>query len=176
MYQVFEVAERFQVSVEAVRKWCMEFEKYLSPRANPGPNKTRHLSQEDLAVLGLVVERRAQGMTYEEIHLELQNGGRGSIPTPPIPSEDKTLVILERMRQLVGENEKLHLELTDYKMRLEQLEKLRDEAIRAQATLEMERIRAERAETTIQQLLNERRELDREIARLRVMLEQKDNS
>lgn len=176
IYSLYAVAERFSVSTEAIRKWCIEFEKYLSPRANPGGKQQRNLTEDDLAVIALVVERRADGVGYSEIHAELENGQRGNVPDLSLTPEANAVRTLERVQQAITENEKLHLQLMDYEDRIAHLEKVREEVIRVQATMEMERLRAQRAEDTIQQLLEERRELDREIARLRVKLEQETDS
>ncbi len=173
-YNLYAVGERFGVSVEAVRKWCIEFERYLSPRANPGGGKTRILTEEDLTIIALIVERRAESATYAEIHADLENGQRGKIPEEKADSNTTALVAMERMRQVLLDNERLTNQVADYQKRLEDLERQREEVIRVQATLDMERLRAERAETTIQQLLEERRELDREIARLHILLDKKD--
>lgn len=169
-YNVFATAELFRVSVEAVRKWCIEFEAYLSPSANPGQGKTRTLNQDDLEVMAFVAERRAAGASYNEIHVDLQNGQRGTIPEKPDP-QSSMIQTIEHINRILAENDLLYDQVTEYKQRLLLLEKDREENIRAQALLEMERARAEKAEQTIQHLITERRELDREIARLQILLE-----
>jgi transposase len=171
-YSSQDLATLLNVSQESIRKWCIEFEAHLSPTANPGAGRTRYVTEEDIKVLSYIAERRAKGAGYSIVHSELENGQRGILPDMSLVRQTASQNPSEQLQLANQENEILREQLLDYRQRLEELQKLRDESIRWQVQLEMAQSRMEKAENTIQGLLDERRELDREIARLRVLLEQ----
>lgn len=171
-YSSQDIATILNVSLESIRKWCIEFETHLSPTANPGAGRTRHVTEEDIQVLSYIAERRTKGVSYTIIRAELENGQRGILPDMSHLREAASQNPNEQLQVISQENDFLREQLLEYRQRLEELQKLRDESIRWQVQLEMAQSRAEKAEQNIQGLLDERRELDREIARLRVLLEQ----
>jgi hypothetical protein len=171
-YNVFTTAAKLNLSAEIIRKWCIEFERYLSPPANPGANRTRTLSSEDVHILSLVADRRNAGISYENIHAELQSN-LANLPRTDGEEELTPAVASDQFSFMLSRYEIIQSELQLAHQRLEELQKYREDNIRIQAQIEMERHRAQKAEETIHSLLDERRELDREIARLRILLEQK---
>jgi DNA-binding transcriptional MerR regulator len=170
-YNVFAAAAKLNVSAEMIRKWCIEFERHLSPTANPGTNRTRVLTPDDLRILSLVAERRNEGLAYEGIHSELQNRGTELLAASYNDAEDSDLMEGE-VGLILTRYETMQAELQTLRTRVEELQTYREENIRLEAQLEMERQRAQKSDENIQTLLNERRELDREIARLKILLEQ----
>ena len=79
-FNTSQVAAAFQVSLETVRIWCGEFERHLTPRANPGKRQKRAFSEEDMEVFALIAALKADGLTYQDIHMSLENGERGVVP------------------------------------------------------------------------------------------------
>lgn len=131
-YTTQEVSALYSVTIETARTWAKEFADYLSPTANPGHNKTRQFSIEDMQVFSLVRQLRNEGRTMEEIHVALQNGERGR--EPELDSGDVRAIVAqeaekrwqmqlgiyeERIRALQGEVETL----TQKASRSDELEK-----------------------------------------------------
>jgi DNA-binding transcriptional MerR regulator len=85
-----QVADIFGFAESTVRNWSEEFAEYLSPTATPGNRKKRDFMPEDLAVFALVSELKQKKATYEDIHIALKMGQRG---TPPEISEDRLKLI-----------------------------------------------------------------------------------
>ena len=79
-YNTTQIGAFYQVSSETVRIWCNEFERHLSPRANPGHRQKRAFSRTDMEVFSLIAMLKTDGMTYQDIHLALDNGQRGVLP------------------------------------------------------------------------------------------------
>lgn len=99
MYTALQAATTFKIARETIRKWCLEFDRYLSPGANPGKNRDRYFSDDDMRVLSLVSEMKAAGRTYADIHVALGAGQRGEIPELlPVPStsERNRLLLMEK--------------------------------------------------------------------------------
>jgi len=80
-YSTRHVAELFGVSRETVRSWSLEFEEFLSAGASPGEGRRRVFNEDDLRVFALIREQKKAGMLFEDIHIALQNGLLGDIPT-----------------------------------------------------------------------------------------------
>lgn len=80
MYSAIQVATLFNSARETVRKWAVEFERELSPTANPGDGRQRIFTDNDLEVIALIVEMKGQGKLYSDIHAALANGQRGQPP------------------------------------------------------------------------------------------------
>lgn len=103
--------ELFGISKETVRQWAIEFAQYLSPSAAPGQKgKHRQYTEDDLTVFALIAEMKERGVIFDEIHLALTNGQRG---TPPgmqtaISQTTMQMVLLEkRVTELSAEVERL---------------------------------------------------------------------
>lgn len=80
-YTTSQVAKLFDCSTETVRRWSVEFEKHLQPKAQTGGGLKRNFDDSDLTVFALIHEMKAAGRVFDEIHIALANGERG---TPPI--------------------------------------------------------------------------------------------
>jgi DNA-binding transcriptional MerR regulator len=144
----------FGVAVETARGWAAEFERHLSPRANPGTNKTRAFTQTDLEILALVAEYKEQRLTFNDIHTALDNGQRG---TPPayIPVENPQ-DSENQEKQLTIQNTKLTQALEAAR---EQLTLLAEENIRLQTSLKHETVEREKLERRITELTQHIEEL-----------------
>lgn len=77
-----ETANLFGISREAVRSYCVEFERYFEPAARPPKGRQRMFSYNDLSVIAKIVELKGQGKVFEDIHLALANDERGTVPEP----------------------------------------------------------------------------------------------
>lgn len=104
MYSTIQVATLFNSARETVRKWAVEFERELSPTANPGDGRQRIFTDDDLSKIALIVEMKGQGKLYADIHAALANGQRGQPPpgavgiVPSVPP--RTSALQTRISQL----------------------------------------------------------------------------
>ena len=99
MYTSGEVAKIYGVVTETVRNWTMEFAEYLSQTAQPGRNKKRTYSLEDMRVLSLVASMKERNMTNDDIHASLRSGQRGELPDLS-PDDVKMIAIGDREKHL----------------------------------------------------------------------------
>ena len=76
-----QVAALLGVHPNTVRAWCGEFADVLSDSARSRP---RLLSPSDVAVLQLVAQLRAEGLTYSEVLQRLRETPRADIAQPYI--------------------------------------------------------------------------------------------
>lgn len=129
-YSSKDLAQRFGVTNETIRSWSIEFKAYLSSGANPGDNRHRRFTFEDLEVLTLVAEMRASHHTFEDIHASLATGERG------VPAIDPAaLMPLESQQQLAL----LHDTINSLRAQISDLEAMRI----------AEKTRADRAEGSL---------------------------
>jgi len=162
-----QIASLFQVSHETVRMWCAEFERHLSPRANPGRHQRRVFTEDDMAVLALVASLKADGLTFQDIHASLDNGERGE--PPPIPDDDEIegLIPQDARKQLAVKIQQLEDELEDAHAENErlkiQIEETQRTSLRHEVRAEMLQEQLQKAEDRMQKLLDERGQLEREI-------------
>lgn len=141
-YSSRHVSALFAVSGETVRAWSEEFSRHLSPTANPGKGRHRQFSEEDMTVFTLIAELKAQGMTFDDIHIALDNGQRGQAPVLP-PEEVQMIVASEHEKRLSLEVEylqrslsKIQQELEDTRAELNAVRQFEHENIRLRASLE----------------------------------------
>jgi DNA-binding transcriptional MerR regulator len=73
----------YGIVLETARQWAMEFAEYLSPTGNPGKNKHRIFTDEDMRVFALIAEMKQRNATNEEVHVALKSGQRGTLPAMP---------------------------------------------------------------------------------------------
>lgn len=167
-FNTSQVAAVYQVSLETVRTWCLEFQKFLSPRANPGNRQKRLFSHDDMEVLALVALLKAEGLTYQDIHLALQNGERA---VPPITT------LGEQTNLSVGSESGLIVKVQQLESRLVELDKERNhlvkqldgfkrDALRHEIRAEMLADQLDKSEKRVRELLDERARLEREIGAL----------
>ena len=105
MYSAKQAATLFTVAHETIRKWAVEFEKELSPTANPGDGRQRVFVDDDLAIFALIAEMKQQGKLYSDIHAALANGQRGNAPAGA-----SSLVLAEQPRATALQVKITHLE------------------------------------------------------------------
>lgn len=165
-YSTQHVAALYDVAIETVRTWAQEFERHLSPTANPGRRRQRMFTSEDMAVLDLIANLKAKGRTYQDIHVALDAGQRGGSPETP-PNELQDMIVNDDRRQLVALNDDLKRRIEKLYAEIEQLKELEKESIRLQAQMENEKQRADRAENRILDLLREQAELREQLGELK---------
>jgi DNA-binding transcriptional MerR regulator len=136
MYSSSQAAAVYHVSNETIRNWSEEFSRYLSFMANPGKGRTRSFSDEDMQVLALIAEMKANGSTFEEIHISLGRGQRGDAPALQV-EEVKAMISGEQERRLMLEIEYLKRSLQDSVARSAQAEELKEKYIRLEAQVEI---------------------------------------
>lgn len=165
-YNTALVAAMYNVSLETIRIWCTEFERYLSPRANPGHRQKRAFNETDLEVFALISALKDDGMTYQDVRAALDNGQRGVPPPHPFTNPD-SLVPQELNRQLITKIDHLESQLEAV---LSENERLKDELdgvkrdnLRNEVRAEMLHEQLEKTEKRVHELLEERVRLEREI-------------
>lgn len=150
MYPAHTICDFYKISRETVRTWSAEFAEYLSPTANPGKGRQRQFSDSDLAVLSLVAEMKNQGSLFDDIHLALRNGQRGTIPPAALAlTETEQPKEIPRSLSLRQEVERLRIEL----------QRVLESGQRKDAQIELLTRQLEAAQREI-------RDLNREIGRL----------
>ncbi len=81
------VARELDVSPATLRRWADEFADYLSTGADSGQGRShRRYSDQDIATLTLIKELMNNGMTYEQVRLQLTQ--RLSVPVDLTPHDD----------------------------------------------------------------------------------------
>jgi len=118
----------FSVSPQTARNWADEFQKYLSPTANPESGATRLFTREDMTVFSLIAEMRGQGKQYDAIGGALENGKRGGLPDLP----DEALIYLssnEHGIMLANENRELKAKIMTMATDIESFSKMNIENI-----------------------------------------------
>jgi DNA-binding transcriptional MerR regulator len=160
-YTSRHVSTLYGVTVETVRNWADEFADYLSPMANPGANRHRQFSDEDMAVFALVSEYKSQGKTYTDIHLALKMGQRGDPPALP-PEEVQAIMMGDQERRLVLEVDYLQRVLVRAQQDLDEarnqivaLREAEKENIRLKESLENARDRLNLQDTYSQKRMQE---------------------
>lgn len=165
-YTVQQVAALADCALQTVHTWSAEFARHLSPTANPGKRKQRMFTREDMAVLLLVAQLKADGMTYADIHAALDTGQRAGVPEAT-PDELQTMIATDDRRQLAAQNEALIRQVDELKREIATLRETDRENIRLQAQMEM--LREQLAQATLEKQSNA--ELREEIGRLKGLLE-----
>ncbi len=165
-YQSRHVQTLYKVSNETVRTWSEEFAKHLSPTANPGSGKHRHFTEDDLAVFALISEMKAQGSTYADIHLSLENDQRGEVPQfsthemIAVASSQQSLALAMRLEELEVTVVKLEKERGEALVALRIKE---DELISLRATHSISEKRLTELAEQLEKAQAEIKELSREI-------------
>lgn len=146
-YSTRTIANLLNISQSTVKNYTDVFSNYLSPSASPPAHRARQFTDDDLLVLSLAAEMKKTGATYDEIHMALQNGQRGTVAIEPsnqaVPSASAMIISL---REQIMQRDELIREL--------ELKRAGDQTI-----IEMLQRQLETAQLEI-------RRLDRKIARL----------
>jgi len=126
-----ETANLFGVSREAIRKYCIEFARYLSPVATPQAGRQRMFSENDLRVISTIVILKAEGKLFADIHAALGAGQLYDAPETPTTittPNNQALVLTNQIAELRaelsasnGQVELLKEQLADTQGRLEKL-------------------------------------------------------
>ena len=146
-YEPKHVQRLFNLSPQTVRNYAAEFEKYFSPRANPGDGRHRAFTHDDVKVFSLIVGMSANKRSFDEIRAALDAGQRGDAP-PVAPDDMLELALSPQARELLST-------IDDLAERLAALEA-------RQASKEAEELETARLEI---------RKLERQIGRLEALLE-----
>jgi DNA-binding transcriptional MerR regulator len=117
--------------------------------ANPGANRHRLFSEEDLEVFSLVSEFKNQGKTYTDIHFALKTGQRGDPPTL-LPDEVQAIMVSDQEKRLALEVDYLQRALVRTQNELDEARK----QIAALHESEKENIRLKEAMSHSQQRLD----------------------
>ncbi len=165
-YTTQHAASLYEVAIETVRSWSQEFDRHLSPTANPGRRRQRMFTHEDMGVFALISKMKGEGATYADIHLALDAGERGSSPGTP-PDELQVAIASDDRRALVAANDELRRRIETLHLEIEKLRDVEKENIRLQTQLESTTGRAERAEQLSKGLQDEQATLHEQIGELR---------
>ncbi len=110
MYTTSQLASRFKITDQTVKRYAAEFHVYLSPTATPEKGDTRLFTDDDLAVYDLIVSMKDQKQKFEQIHMALASGQRGNVVDMEsdaiTPQSAGQLRLLTRIRDLEAELEK----------------------------------------------------------------------
>lgn len=86
-----EVAEKFDVSVDLLRRWEKDFPRYLHPRRTAGD--TRVYSQKDLQQVAVIYRlMRVEGLSVEGTKRRLKNGD--------LHDDESRQAVIQRLQQL----------------------------------------------------------------------------
>ena len=121
-----ETVTLFGISREAVRKYCLEFDLYLSPIARPQKGRQRMFTTDDLEIIACIVELKGQGKLFTDIHAALANGMRGSVPELPstiTPTPNAQLALQTRLVELETENRLLTKQNAELQIEIRKLER-----------------------------------------------------
>jgi DNA-binding transcriptional MerR regulator len=144
-YQSKHIQALFNISGETVRTWATEFERYLSPSANPEKGRTRRFTESDMQVFSTINRMREEGAHFEDIHAALGTGYRDEIELLENDDEDFLEVIAKReylaLYQLVQELAKRIASIETggseaLRNEIQELRKERDEMIGEKAVLQ----------------------------------------
>lgn len=126
-----ETANLFGVSREAIRKYCIEFARYLSPVATPQAGRQRMFSENDLRVISTIVILKAEGKLFADIHAALGAGQLYDAPETPstiTTPNNQALVLTARVTALEtelasvnGENRLLKQQLAEKDAKIDAL-------------------------------------------------------
>lgn len=158
-YSTRHVCTLFSISPETARTWADEFERHLSPLANPGEGRHRQFDESDMRVFSLISEMKASGLTFADVHNSLDAGQRGNAPILAA-SEVQALVVSERETQLIAQVQKLREYVESVERERDSLLPIRDENIELKALLK-------RSDTQLADARKEIRDLYEEIGLLK---------
>jgi DNA-binding transcriptional MerR regulator len=94
MFTVKKAAAALGISNTTLRQWGKDYAEYLSDHANPGFNKTRKYTEDDIAALMTVVVLKAQNASEDDILAALAAGEKlepVELPGEPPPKRKTTI-------------------------------------------------------------------------------------
>ena len=156
MYKIGDVLKRLpgKWSDTTIKNWTKEFQRHLSPTANPGRGQTRVFTDDDLLFLNYVAERKRVDRPYDEIHVGLDNDQHLTLRLPSDSQElavtdDQVIVLQRRIADMIAEHKV-------------EVQELREQAAKAEGKVEL-------LEQQLSQREQEIRNLYRELARYEAM-------
>lgn len=135
-YSTRHISQLFGVSPQTVRSWSIEFADFLSASATPGEGRRRQFTEDDLRVFALIREQKKAGMLFEDIHIALQNGLLGDLPTGvdlavSEGGQEKMRGLSKRVAELEGELAKAreygNIQTVQIKMLQDQIKQQKEE-------------------------------------------------
>ena len=166
-----DVQTIFNRSQETVRKWAVEFAKFLSPTATPGTGHHRLFTLSDLEVFALVAEMKDNRKPPDEIHAALVGGQRGDVSQLDLDHTRDT----GKAIQLDLAQQRMTALATERDVARAELQTLRERYIRLTTSEELARKRVEEISTELESVRQKSQEeiahLQREIGRLEAQLE-----
>jgi DNA-binding transcriptional MerR regulator len=116
LYSTTDIRRFFGISRQTASNWAKEFRTYLSTLANPPEDKHKRFTPEDVEVLALVSQMKSQSATYDEIHMALKDGQRGTIPVlakdiQPVALTGAELALQGRIGDLESELQAARLQI-----------------------------------------------------------------
>ncbi len=152
----------YNVSTETIRNWAEEFERYLSPTANPGKGRHRNFTAEDMGVLSLIAQMKNDGSTFEDIHASLNAGSRGEPPTLKA-AEIQAMVVSEQEKRLTLEVEYLQRILADLSEKAKDAEIIKEENIKLKAEVEHKNERMQELLAELKEARGQVQELSKQV-------------
>jgi DNA-binding transcriptional MerR regulator len=80
MYTTEELATTFHTTPETIRQWAIQFKDHLKPTANPGQNRARQFTDDDMRTMTLIAELKARKLRPDEIKQAILSGEFREIP------------------------------------------------------------------------------------------------
>ena len=118
LYTMGEVAKRFDVQNNTVRRWAKEyFPDFMSESAKPREGGYHKFNDMDLGVFATWVRLQGEGKSIEDARAALRNGERDVPPDAPMSEAQKNMV----MNQTVVQIQKLQQEVLQLEQRIEEL-------------------------------------------------------
>ena len=128
-YQNRHIQNLFNISAPTVRTWADEFSEFLSPSANPPPNKTRYFTEEDVRVFATISRMRDEKESLDNIRQSLEAGVRDNLPVD-VPKELIDITASEMGLKLFSEIADMRQEIEALKKGSDKERELRDEIAR----------------------------------------------
>lgn len=127
-----DIARRLGVDASTVRRWARDYEPYLSPTAQKAEDDDQHrrraYTENDLRVFWTIREAQREGLTHEEIALQVAAGQLedGPLPEHPITEVGDNIELMPvstaeaRIRALTERVSELSVQLTEARQKLDE--------------------------------------------------------
>lgn len=144
-YTTEHVANLYGVTRETVRQWSEEFERHLSPTANPGYRRQRLFTDDDMRVFDYIAGQKKQGAINEDIHNDLDAQQRGASPAAS-PGELSMTISQTDRKTLITQISDLQRTIDRLEDEIKELQEVKLDVARLEGELKSETRRADRAE------------------------------
>lgn len=162
LYSSRHIQALYQISHETVRKWTLEFAKYLSDHATPTKNnQKRRYNDSDMQILSYIAQSRKMGAGYNDIHVGLANGERGEVPILPaeevekVTTSDKEIRLSLHIDKLENVILTAKSEAEQARKELQKLRKTEDENIQLRTRLEEHEKNLEKSTQRYEQIIEQ---------------------